>query len=97
MLPCWLGRDTIRDTIPAIFKEQYPILDAAEIKINTPSSLLLQSQTYSNYKSTKGMSTRMRFKMCIQSESSKFAFNSNRAHPHATCIAISLLTTLRSI
>ena len=56
MLPCWPDRDTIRDTMPAIFKEQYPrttvILDATEIKINTPSSLLLQSQTYSNYKST---------------------------------------------
>ena len=56
MLPCWPDRDTIKDTMPAFFKEQYPrttvILDATEIKVNTPSSLLLQSQTYSNYKST---------------------------------------------
>ena len=56
MLPCWPDRDTIRDTMPAIFKEYYPrttvILDATEIKVSTPSSLLLQSQTYSNYKST---------------------------------------------
>ena len=56
MLPCWPDRDTIRDTMPAIFKEHYPrttvILDATEIKVSTPSSLLLQSQTYSNYKST---------------------------------------------
>ena len=56
MLPCWPDRDTLKDTMPAVFKEQYPktttILDATEIKVNTPSSLLLQSQTYSNYKST---------------------------------------------
>ena len=39
-----------------MFKEQYSnttaILDATEIKVQTPSSLLLQSQTYSIYKST---------------------------------------------
>ena len=39
-----------------LFKEQYPnttaILDAKAIKVQTPSSLLLQSQTYSSYKST---------------------------------------------
>ena len=44
----------------------------------------------------KGLSTRMRFKMRIQSESSRFAFNSNRARPHAMRIAIALLITLRS-
>jgi len=42
--------------MPAIFKDQYPntpaILDTTEIKVNTPSSLLLQSQTYISYKST---------------------------------------------
>ena len=56
MLPCWPGHNTIRDTMHAIFKEQYSnttaILDATEIKVQTPSSLLLQSQTYSTYKST---------------------------------------------
>ena len=43
----------ITHTMPATFKERYPkttaILDATEIKVNVPSSLLLQSQTYSNY------------------------------------------------
>ena len=42
--------------MPAIFKEQYlnttAILDAIEIKVQTPSSPLLQSRTYSSYKST---------------------------------------------
>ena len=56
MLPCWPDHNTIRDTMPVIFKEQYPnttaISDATEIKVQTPSSLLLQSQTYSSYKST---------------------------------------------
>ena len=41
-------------TMPASFKEVYPhttaILVATEIRVNIPSSLLLQSQTYSNYK-----------------------------------------------
>jgi len=56
MIPCWPSRDAIKNTMPAIFKDQYPnttaILDATEIKVHTPSSLLLQSQTYSSYKST---------------------------------------------
>ena len=62
MLPCWPNHVTIKDTMPAIFKDQYPntsvILDATEIKVNTPSSLLLQSQTYSNYKSTNTFKAR---------------------------------------
>ena len=56
MLPCWPDRITIKNTMPAIFKEKYPnttvIVDATEIKVNTPSSLLLQSQTFSSYKSS---------------------------------------------
>ena len=55
-LPCWPDRTTIQNTMPAAFKELYPhttaIVDATEIRVNIPSSLLLQSQTYSNYKST---------------------------------------------
>jgi len=35
MLPCWPDHDTIRDTMPAVFREQYHrttvILDATEI------------------------------------------------------------------
>ena len=55
MLPIWPDRETITDTMPAAFKERYPkttaIVDATEVKVNIPSSLLLQSQTYSSYKS----------------------------------------------
>ena len=55
LLPCWPDRSTIQSTMPASFKKLYPhttaILDATEIRVNIPSSLLLQSQTYSNYKS----------------------------------------------
>lgn len=54
-LPIWPDRSIIQSTMPAIFKKQYPhttaILNATEIKVSIPSSLLLQSQTYSNYKS----------------------------------------------
>ncbi|KAK0151972.1 hypothetical protein N1851_006671 [Merluccius polli] len=42
--------------MPAKFKEQFPntfaILDGTELKIEKPRSLVLQSQTYSTYKST---------------------------------------------
>ena len=55
MLPIWPDRSTIKETMPGVFKERYPnttaILDATEVKVNVPSSLLLQSQTYSTYKS----------------------------------------------
>ena len=54
-LPCWPERTTIHNTMPAAFEELYPhttAIDATEIRMNIPSSLLLQSQTYSNYKST---------------------------------------------
>ena len=55
-LPCRPDLTMIRSTMPATFKDLYPnttaIIDATEIRVNIPSSLLLQSQTYSNYKST---------------------------------------------
>ena len=55
MLPIWPDHSIIKETMPASFKERYPktttIVDATEIKVNIPSSLLLQSQTYSSYKS----------------------------------------------
>ena len=42
--------------MPQTFKEKYPstrvIIDCTEIKVEMSSSLLLKSQTYSNYKST---------------------------------------------
>ena len=37
---------------------------------------------------SKGLSTRMRIKMRIESEFSKFEFNSNEARPHVMRIAI---------
>ena len=52
----WPTRETINKTMPISFCEKYPstrvIIDATEIKVEMPSSLVLQSQTYSNYKST---------------------------------------------
>ena len=55
MLPIWTSHATIKETMPGTSKEHYPkttaIVDATEIKVNIPSSLLLQSQTYSSYKS----------------------------------------------
>ena len=42
--------------MPPNFKDKYPntviIIDATELRIQTPSSLLRQSQSYSSYKST---------------------------------------------
>ena len=53
----WLPRDTIKRKLPASFKgtkydKTRVIIDCTEIKIQRPSSLVLNSQTYSSYKST---------------------------------------------
>ena len=51
----WPNQDTIRATIPSSMKEKYPnlewIIDAFEIQTERPSSLVLQSKSYSTYKS----------------------------------------------
>nr|XP_054926585.1 uncharacterized protein LOC129384934 isoform X2 [Dermacentor andersoni] len=55
----WLSRDKVDKAMPAIFKERYPstraIIDATEVRCEVPSSLVLQSATYSTYKSTNTM------------------------------------------
>ena len=55
-LKVWPHRRVILDNMPKNFKEDYPnniiIIDCTELKIQCPSSLVLQSQSYSNYKST---------------------------------------------
>lgn len=55
-LSIWPHRDVISENMPAEFKEEFPntfaILDCAELKIQRPSSLVLQSQTCSTYRST---------------------------------------------
>ena len=55
-LNIWPHRDVILNHASAEFKRQYPntivIIDCVELKIQTPSARLRQSQTYSSYKST---------------------------------------------
>ncbi|CAH3031580.1 unnamed protein product, partial [Pocillopora meandrina] len=55
-LKIWPHRNVIIANMPPNFKEKYPItviiIDATELRIQTPSSLLRQSQSYSSYKST---------------------------------------------
>lgn len=55
-LKIWPHRNVIISNMPPNFKEKYPntiiIIDATELRIQTPSSLLRQSQSYSSYKST---------------------------------------------
>ena len=55
-LKIWPHRNVIIANMPPTFKEKYPntviIIDATELRIQTPSSLLRQSQSYSSYKST---------------------------------------------
>lgn len=54
-LNIWATKEQVVKSMPASFKEKYPstrvIIDCTEIKVEMPSSLLLKSQTYSNYKS----------------------------------------------
>ena len=53
-LPIWPPLATVQEHMPTFFKEAYPstyaIIDATELKCETPSSLPLQSKRYSSYK-----------------------------------------------
>ncbi|KAL5019696.1 hypothetical protein ScPMuIL_002588 [Solemya velum] len=53
-LSIWPSREIITVNMPPKYKQEFPttfgILDCTEIKINKPSSLKAQSQTYSEYK-----------------------------------------------
>lgn len=55
-LPVWPHRDVIISQMPNKYREDFAtslaILDCTELKIERPSSLVLQSQSFSNYKST---------------------------------------------
>ena len=54
-LKIWPHRNVIISNMPPNFKDKYPntvIIDATELRIQTPSSLLRQSQSYSSYQST---------------------------------------------
>ena len=55
-LNIWPSKETVCQTMPPSFKDQFPntrvIIDATEIKVEIPSSLVLQFQIYANYKST---------------------------------------------
>lgn len=54
-IPIWLPRDMIDFYMPESFRKTYPstrvIIDCTELYTEKPSSLLLNSQLYSNYKS----------------------------------------------
>ena len=51
----WPSREKIQKNMPTCFKSMYPecrgIIDASEIKVQAPSSLVLNSEMYSAYKS----------------------------------------------
>lgn len=53
--PIWPSKQAVQDHMPSGFKTLYPstrvVIDCTEIKVQVPSSLHLQSQMYSNYKS----------------------------------------------
>ncbi|XP_077946752.1 uncharacterized protein LOC144388777 [Gasterosteus aculeatus] len=53
-LPLWMTREQVQATMPDKFKLYCPqvrvIIDCTEIRCETASSLLLQSETFSNYK-----------------------------------------------
>ena len=54
-LKIWPHRNVIPENMLTKFKEDYPnniIIDCTELRIQCPSSLIIQSQSYSNYKST---------------------------------------------
>ena len=56
-IPVWPSRAKVDARMPAVFKATYPktrvILDCTEIKTQRPSSLYLNSELYSHYKSSQ--------------------------------------------
>ncbi|KAH9369258.1 hypothetical protein HPB48_012334 [Haemaphysalis longicornis] len=52
--PWWPPRDVVDSTMPEAekYSSTLAIIDATEVRCSVPSSLVLQSGTYSNYKST---------------------------------------------
>lgn len=54
-LSYWPHRSVIIQNMPSVIREEFPncvaFIDCTEIKIQKPSSLLCQSQCYSEYKS----------------------------------------------
>ena len=54
-IPIWPSPHAVEHYLPTVFKAQYPntfiIIDCSEIRCEVPSSLPLQSQLYSSYKS----------------------------------------------
>ena len=55
-LNIWPTKEQVLNSMPRTFCQKYPttrvIIDACEIKLEMPSSLVLKSQSYSNYKSS---------------------------------------------
>lgn len=55
-MPIWMTKEQVQATMPPKFKQYCPnvrvILDCTEIRCETPSSLTLQSETFSSYKNT---------------------------------------------
>eukprot|EP00118_Oscarella_pearsei_P014440 m.123620 g.123620 ORF g.123620 m.123620 type:complete len:392 (+) comp37824_c0_seq3:479-1654(+) len=53
-LPIWASKITVQKELPLSFREMYPstrvILDCTDIFIETPSSTIVQCETYSTYK-----------------------------------------------
>jgi hypothetical protein len=54
--PLWPSKRHVQKHLPSGFKENYPdtrvILDCTELRVQTPSSLMLNSELYSHYKGT---------------------------------------------
>ena len=54
-IPIWPSRDMVEKFLPDYFQSTFPdtkvILDCTEIRVQTFSAKVLNSQTYSNYKS----------------------------------------------
>jgi hypothetical protein len=55
-IPLWMSQEAINECMPECFKVLYTktrvVIDCTEIKTQQPSSLVLNSQKYSNYKGT---------------------------------------------
>lgn len=68
-LDLWATRQQADEYMPPSFKEKYPttrvILNATEIKCRVPSSVLLQSSSFSAYKTTKSTTTSLQLRKFV--------------------------------
>ena len=74
----WPERETLNETLPAIFKLHFPrltgIMDCFEIFIDRPKNLKARAEVYSNYKKCRGQRYSPVYRRLILVRNNSFTF-----------------------